>query len=255
MNYPDSDITRGRRMLMVSALEETGKFSQRVLKAMGAIPRHIFVEKGLEDFAYEQNPVAIGAGQTISRPQTVALQSTLLGVESGSRILEIGTGCGYQTAVLYYLGAEIFSIERQEELWQEAAENLRIIGFATDFDNNDCNELKRALQKRETDKVINNKITLRWGDGFEGWSEKAPFDGIIVTCASPRIPEKLVLQLKIGGKMVVPIDIENRESEPSSVNKQQLVMIERIDEEHFKRTVIEEANFVAMLPGTEKAQD
>ena len=191
MFYPDSDITRGRRLLMVSSLEETGSFSPKVLKAMGAIPRHVFVENGLEDFAYEQKPVAIGAGQTISRPYTVALQSTLLEVESGNRILEIGTGCGYQSAVLYFLGAEVYSIERQKELWETAAENLSKAGYAAeDIEGEERAEERFEQMSKQREIKLNNRITLRWGDGFEGWSEKAPFDGIIVTCASPIMPEK-----------------------------------------------------------------
>ena len=239
MQNPDSDITRGRRRLMVSALEEMEKFSPRVLKAMGAIPRHLFVESGLQEFAYDLSPVAIGAGQTISRPETVALETTLLGVESGMRILEIGTGCGYQTAVLYYLGAEVYSIERQEELWKAAAENLRSAGYASD----------ETLDPN----CINSRITLLLGDGYEGWPSKAPFDGIVVTCASPIMPEKLLLQLKVNGKMVIPLQRESPNGQGGK--EQQLVVVERIAEETFKRTIVESANFVAMLPGVEREKN
>lgn len=246
MFYPDSDITRGQRMLMVSTLEDMGKFSPRVLKALGNIPRHIFVEPGLRNFAYDNTPLAISAGQTISQPSTVAMQTTLLGDISGKRILEIGTGCGYQTAVLYFLGAEVFSIERQEELWKEAGENLRSAGYgasAADADEDTDNTVK-----------INSNITLRWGDGYEGWPEEAPYDGIIVTCASPRIPEKLLMQLKTGARMVIPIEVKEAAgaTRESAAPAQELIVIERIAEETFKRTTIESASFVAMVKGTEK---
>ena len=115
----DTLLYKGRRRMLVKELQEQNLFSDRTLKAIGAVPRHFFVQDGLEDQAYKDTPVAIGAGQTISQPSTVALQTDLLEIKSGDRILEIGTGCGYQTAVLFYLGAEVFTIERQEELFRQ----------------------------------------------------------------------------------------------------------------------------------------
>lgn len=256
MFHPDSDITRGQRRLMVSALEDMGKFSAKVLKALEAIPRHIFVDDALRDFAYENTPLAISAGQTISQPSTVAMQTTLLGDLSGRRILEIGTGCGYQTAVLYFLGAQVFSIERQEVLWRTAAKNLSDAGYcalpeeAAEEDVPVADELP-AAESRPADVKINNNITLRWGDGYEGWPQEAPFDGIVVTCASPSIPEKLLVQLRVGGRMVIPVDAAGAPANAvSAAPMQQLLVIERIAEETFKRTVVENVSFVPMIPGT-----
>ena len=156
----DTLVFQGRRRKLVEELSASGLFSEKVLKAIGSVPRHLFVQKGLEDLAYKDMPVAIEAGQTISQPSTVAFQTQLLDFKPGDRILEIGTGCGYQTAVLFYLGAEVFSIERQEELFRKATENLTEAGYI--FPEEDFSV---------------SKIHLFLGDGFEGLKDLAPFDG------------------------------------------------------------------------------
>ena len=132
----DTPLYKGRRNILVNQLKAKGSFNERILRAIAAVPRHIFVMEGMEEFAYNDTPVAIEAGQTISQPSTVALQTQLLGlfdnpastdgIRQNPRVLEIGTGCGYQSAVLFYLGAEVFTIERQEELYKQARKNQGI---------------------------------------------------------------------------------------------------------------------------------
>ena len=144
---------------MVQQLRESGRFEERVLKAIGAVPRHLFVEEGLEDFAYKDTPVAIGAAQTISQPSTVALETQLLNFKPGDRILEIGTGCGYQSAVLFYLGAEVFSIERQAELFPTAVSNLEAAGYLF---------LDEELAAQTPTNINSGKFHLYLGDGYLG---------------------------------------------------------------------------------------
>ena len=229
----DTLVFQGRRRLLVEELAATGLFPEKVLKAIGAVPRHLFVQEGLEELAYKDMPVAIGAGQTISQPSTVAFQTRLLDFKPGNRILEIGTGCGYQTAVLFYLGAEVFSIERQEELFHKASENLANAGY---------------LFPEEDFSV--SKIHLFLGDGFEGLPDLAPFDGIIVTCGAPSIPEALMRQLAPGGKMVIPVDECCQEN--TREKKQILKVITRKPDGKFTGRDVSRMSFVPMLKGVEK---
>jgi len=152
---------------------------RRVLEAMGTVPRHLFVPPAYRDQAYEDYPLPIGEGQTISQPYIVALMTQSLGLAGSEKVLEIGTGSGYQAAVLAELKARVFTIEINEQLAERAARTLR--------------ELNRQ------------DIRVRSGDGFFGWPEEAPFDAIIVTCASPRIPPPLFDQLKEGGRLIIPL--------------------------------------------------
>jgi len=152
---------------------------RRVLEAMGTVPRHLFVPPAYRDQAYEDYPLPIGEGQTISQPYIVALMTQSLGLAGGEKVLEIGTGSGYQAAVLAELKARVFTIEINGQLAERAARTLR--------------ELNRQ------------DVQVRSGDGFFGWPEEAPFDAIIVTCASPRIPPPLFDQLKEGGRLVIPL--------------------------------------------------
>lgn len=154
-------------------------FSDRTLAAMAAVPRELFMPSDLEVVAYVNRPQSIGFGQTISQPYIVALMSDLLDAGPGERILEIGTGSGYQAAVLAEMGAEVFSLETVAELAETAKKNL-------------------ARAKTET-------VHVRHGDGFRGWPEEAPFDGVIVTAAPEHIPKTLLEQLKCGGRIVIPI--------------------------------------------------
>ena len=171
---------QGKRKLLVQELQEKkGITNANVLKAIGKVPRHLFFDKVFHDnFAYRDVAFPIGVGQTISQPYTVATQSSLLKIEKGMKVLEVGTGSGYQTAVLLELGAKVYSIERQRELFQSAKVNLS---------------------------KLNYRANLFFGDGYIGKEAFAPFDRIIVTCGAPFVPEELINQLAPNGMMVVPV--------------------------------------------------
>lgn len=171
---------QGRRRHLVDYLRShRGISDPGVLQAMGQVPRHLFLESAFSDFAYQDRALPIQADQTISHPSTVAEQTQLLGIQSGQKVLEIGTGCGYQTCVLHCMGAEVYTIERQISLYQFAI---------------------RRFQFLEIDKLY-----ARLGDGFMGWPEVAPFDAILVTCGVDTLPMALMQQLKVGGRLVIPI--------------------------------------------------
>lgn len=169
---------QGLRRQLVSLLKEKGITDTNVLDAIGKVPRHCFMDSQFDHFAYKDMAFKIGAGQTISQPYTVAVQSSLLQVSKGMKVLEIGTGSGYQAAVLMEMGVKLFSIERQRSLHDSSKKLLEQMGY---------------------------KPKLFYGDGFAGQPAFAPFDRIIVTCGAPGIPEKLVEQLKPGGRMVIPV--------------------------------------------------
>jgi protein-L-isoaspartate(D-aspartate) O-methyltransferase len=155
------------------------RFAPAVLAALGRVPRHRFVPEGLEDQAYLNEPLSIGYGQTISQPYIVALMTDLLDLPAQARVLEIGCGSGYQAAVLAELGAQVYSIEFVEALADAARERLARLGYGT--------------------------VSVRCGDGYDGWPEQAPYDGILVTAATPEIPPPLLEQLKPGGRLVIPL--------------------------------------------------
>jgi protein-L-isoaspartate(D-aspartate) O-methyltransferase len=188
----DSSLAKARRRLIAEIEEEardtlywTGRarFSDRVMAAIDRVPRHEFVLPGDEACAYVNRPRGIGHGQTISQPYIVALMTDLLDLEPGHRVLEIGTGCGYQAAVLAELCARVFTIETVEELALTAAARLARLGYAN--------------------------VEARHGEGFEGWPEEAPFDAVIVTAAPNAVPPALLDQLAPGGRMVVPVGEPN----------------------------------------------
>jgi len=158
---------------------DKGIKDENVLDAIGKIPRHLFMDSGFIDHAYQDKPFPIAADQTISQPYTVAFQTELLQVKKGDKILEIGTGSGYQAAVLIEMGAKLYSIERQLELFKKTSKFLPKLGY-------------RAKK-------------LIFGDGYVGFEEEAPFDGIIVTAGAPFVPKPLLNQLKIGGRLVIPV--------------------------------------------------
>lgn len=170
---------KGLRQQLVKTIEAKGIKDEQVLKAIGKIPRHLFMDSGFIDHAYQDKAFPIGADQTISQPYTVAFQTELLDVKKGDKILEIGTGSGYQAAVLIELGAKLFSIERQQELFKKTSQFLPKLGY-------------RAKK-------------LIFGDGYKGLPEEAPFDSIIVTAGAPFVPKPLLNQLKIGGRLVIPV--------------------------------------------------
>lgn len=170
---------KGLRQQLVNVLKKKGITDEAVLNAIGNIPRHLFMDSSFLDHAYQDKAFPIGADQTISQPYTVAFQSELLQIKRGDKILEIGTGSGYQTAVLCQLGAKVYSIERQNELFKKTSKFLPKLGY-------------RAKK-------------LIFGDGYIGLKEEAPFDGIIVTAGAPFVPKPLLSQLKIGGRLVIPV--------------------------------------------------
>jgi len=178
--------TFDQRARLWQALRAEGIASERVLRAMAGIPRHELVPAAAFAYAYENRPLDIGHQQTISQPLIVALMTELARVEPGSRVLEIGTGSGYQTAVLAALGAEVFTIEIIEELADSARVALEQLGYAA-------------------------RAHFRIGDGFGGWAGAAPFDAILVTAAPPAIPEALKVQLAVGGRLVIPVGESQQE--------------------------------------------
>jgi len=175
---------QGLRKQLVSTLSAKGIKNSAVLAAIGDIPRHLFIDSGFLDHAYQDKAFPIAASQTISQPYTVAFQSELLEVKPGDKVLEIGTGSGYQTAVLCLLGAKVYSIERQLELFKKTSQFLPKIGYVA----------KRLI----------------FGDGYKGLKDEAPFDSIIVTAGAPFVPKPLLSQLKIGGRLVIPVGDEDQ---------------------------------------------
>ena len=175
----DTNKHQGLRNQLVQHLQTKGIIDKKVLEAISKIPRHLFLNSSFEDYAYQDKAFPIAAGQTISQPYTVAFQSQLLNVQKDQKILEIGTGSGYQTAVLCHLGAKVYSIERQNELFKITSLLLPKLG-------------------------IRPKL-LSFGDGYKGLPAHAPFDSIIVTAGAPIIPKPLMEQLKIGGMLLIPL--------------------------------------------------
>lgn len=175
----DSFKHQGLRQQLVKTIKNKGIKDEKVLEAIGKVPRHLFMDSGFIDHAYQDKPFPIAADQTISQPYTVAYQTELLQVKKGDKILEIGTGSGYQAAVLIELGVKLYTIERQKELFKKTSKFLPKLGY-------------RAK------KII-------FGDGYMGLEEEAPFDGIIVTAGAPFVPKPLLNQLKIGGRLVIPV--------------------------------------------------
>ncbi len=207
----DTNKHQGLRNQLAKVLEGKGITDKNVLEAIKKIPRHLFLNSSFEDFAYQDKAFPIGAGQTISQPYTVAFQSQLLEVKKDHKILEIGTGSGYQTAVLCLLGAKVYSVERQNELFK-------------------------------TTSLLLPKLNIRpkhlsFGDGYKGLPNHAPFDSIIVTAGAPIIPQPLMAQLKIGGKLVIPVGEKD----------QIMTMLIRKNETQFEKHEFGEFRFVPLL--------
>lgn len=177
--YTDTFRHKGLRKKLVEVVRLKGITDENVLKAMEIVPRHWFFDSGFLEFAYEDKAFPIGAGQTISQPYTVAYQTQLMQVKRGDKILEVGTGSGYQASILYQMGAKVFSIERQKALYSKSKIMLPEAGFM---------------------------IKVFFGDGYKGLPTFAPFDKIIVTAGAPHIPEQLTAQLKPGGILVIPVN-------------------------------------------------
>ncbi|MBT8272683.1 MAG: protein-L-isoaspartate(D-aspartate) O-methyltransferase [Bacteroidia bacterium] len=202
---------KGLRQLLVRTIKRKGIKDENVLKAIGKVPRHLFMDSGFLEHAYQDKAFPIAADQTISQPFTVAYQTELLKVKKGDKILEIGTGSGYQAAVLCELGAKVYSIERQQELFKKTSKFLPKIGY--------------------------NVKKLVFGDGYKGLPEDAPFDGIVVTAGAPYVPKPLLNQLKIGGRLVIPVGQDS----------QRMTLYIRKDEKEFEKHELDYFRFVPLL--------
>ncbi len=207
----DTTKHQGLRNQLTTILEQKGIKNKMVLKAINTIPRHLFLDSGFQDYAYQDKAFPIGAGQTISQPYTVAFQTELLDIKKGDKILEIGTGSGYQTAILQVMGAVVYSVERQNELFKKTSILLPKLGIRPKH--------------------------LSFGDGYKGLESHAPFDGIIVTAGAPEVPKVLLSQLKIGGKMVIPV---------GNIN-QVMTLIVRKSETNFEKKEFGDFKFVPLL--------
>lgn len=213
----DEYLFKGKRKRLVEQLRLKGIKSEKVLAAIEKIPRHLFFDPttgrpALLDHAYSDKALPIGAGQTISHPYTVAFQTEQLEISSSEKILEIGTGCGYQTAVLLEMGAKVYSIERQKTLFDKTKLFLPYIGY--------------------------QGAKLIYGDGYKGLPQFAPFDKIIVTAGAPYIPNDLLAQLKVGGIMLIPL---------GEGETQEMVWLRKISETGFDKKILGNFKFVPLL--------
>ena len=207
----DTTKHQGKRRQLVEVLMQKGITQEAVLNAIADIPRHLFLDSSFVDHAYQDKAFPIGAEQTISQPYTVAFQSEQLQLLARMKVLEIGTGSGYQTAVLCHMGAKVFSIERQHELFRTSLKRLPSLGYTP----------KKLI----------------FGDGYKGFPEQAPYDRIIVTAGAPSIPDALLAQLAVGGRMVIPV----------GENNQKMTVITRTSNTDFEQLVLGDFRFVPLL--------
>ncbi|SKA34351.1 protein-L-isoaspartate(D-aspartate) O-methyltransferase [Chitinophaga eiseniae] len=212
--YEDTYKQKGLRKQLVDGIRQKGITDENVLAAIGNIPRHFFLDTAFESIAYDDRAFPIGEGQTISQPYTVAYQTQLLEPRPFEKILEIGTGSGYQACVLAELKLNVFTIERQKRLFDQ----VKAFPFKSKYPN----------------------LRLFYGDGYEGLPSYAPFDKVLVTAAAPHIPEKLVQQLKIGGKMVIPV---------GGQEVQRMLRITKISDTETEQELFDNFSFVPMLAG------
>jgi len=209
----DSFRHKGLRQKLIDSIKEKGIKNEKVLEAMNRVPRHLFMDSGFLNHSYTDKAFPISAGQTISQPYTVAFQTELLDPEKHQKVLEIGTGSGYQTAVLLELGARVFTIERIRELYLSARDHLLPMGYKPGF---------------------------YYGDGYQGLPAYAPFDRILVTAGASEIPEELVNQLAEGGRMVIPV---------GDRFGQKMLLIEKSSDGEIKRSEHGHFSFVPLLGG------
>ncbi len=207
----DTAKHQGLRNQLAKLLETKEITDKNVLEAIKKIPRHLFLDSSFEDYAYQDKAFPISAGQTISQPFTVAFQSQLLQIKKDDKVLEIGTGSGYQTAVLCVMGAKVYSVERQNELFKQTSVLLPKLGIRPKH--------------------------LSFGDGYKGLPNHAPFDSIIVTAGAPVIPKPLMAQLKIGGRLVIPLGTDH----------QIMTLLIRKNETQFEKHEFGEFRFVPLL--------
>jgi protein-L-isoaspartate(D-aspartate) O-methyltransferase len=207
----DTSKHQGLRNQLAKTLQEKGITDKYVLEVIKKIPRHLFLNSSFEDYAYQDKAFPIGAGQTISQPYTVAFQTQLLELKKGHKVLEIGTGSGYQTAVLCMMGASVYTIERQNELFKTTSLLLPKLGIRPKH--------------------------ISFGDGYKGLENHAPFDSIIVTAGAPIIPKPLMAQLKIGGRLVIPLGEE----------EQIMTLLIRKNETQFEKHEYGDFKFVPLL--------
>ena len=212
MEMIDDFRHKGLRMQLVEELRSKGIKDDKVLRAIAEIPRHLFMDQAFLNFAYQDKAFPIGCNQTISQPYTVAFQTELLQVNPYEKVLEVGTGSGYQAAVLVALKAQVFTIERQKDLYKKTKNFLPKIGYPSMF---------------------------IYGDGYKGLPKIAPFDKIIVTCGAPFIPEALLAQIKIGGRLVIPV---------GEGEIQKMTLMIRTSETTFDKSTYGDFSFVPMLP-------
>jgi len=213
MNQKESYRHKGLRKKLIEEVRNKGIRNEEVLDAMGRVPRHLFMDSGFINFSYTDKAFPIAAGQTISQPYTVAFQTELLEVSRHLKVLEVGTGSGYQTAVLLELGARVYTIERQRQLFLEAQKTLT---------------------------PLNYKPVYFYGDGYEGVPSYAPFDRILVTAAAREIPQSLLNQVAIGGILVVP---------EGGQSGQKMIKVVRESKDSFQRSEHGYFSFVPMLKG------
>jgi len=202
---------KGARKKLVELLRDKGIGDEKVLKAIGKVPRHYFFDETFWTQAYKDIAFPIGDRQTISQPYTVAYQTELLHIKPGEKVLEIGTGSGYQTCILLELGAKVYTIERQENLYKRTSQVLPHIGYHAEF---------------------------FFGDGSKGIAEHAPYDKIIVTAGAPLVPEIMLKQLKIGGILVIPVGDEN---------SQKMITVIRVNEKDYERISLDTFRFVPLV--------
>ncbi|HOW39420.1 MAG TPA: protein-L-isoaspartate(D-aspartate) O-methyltransferase [Bacteroidales bacterium] len=210
----DSFEAKGKRKRLVAELRQKGISDEEVLRAVDTVPRHIFMDPAFLIHAYTDKAFPISSGQTISQPYTVAVQSSLLRVKKRSKILEVGTGSGYQAAILAEMGAKVYTIERHRELFLKAQKTIASLGYNIDF---------------------------FYGDGYAGKPQYGPFDGILVTAAAPEVPADLLPQLKVGGRLVVPV---------GNSLSQVMTVVERTGEDSWEYSDHGNFMFVPMLKGT-----
>jgi protein-L-isoaspartate(D-aspartate) O-methyltransferase len=209
----DTFLHKGLRKKLVDEIRSKGILDEQVLEAINKVPRHLFMDSSFVHFAYKDQAFPIAANQTISQPYTVAFQTQLLNISRGDKVLEIGTGSGYQAAVLLEMGAHVFTIERYKELNIGAQRLLPSLGYRPHF---------------------------FYGDGYEGLPTYAPFDKIIITAAASDLPEKLIEQLRVGGKMVIPL---------GGKSSQIMTLVEKISETEIESSQHGAFVFVPMLKG------